>query len=134
MPFDGQTNVTTIRTPEVVKVTKVEPAKPVMPTFPPRRDRSRLDLRPVIWSLYNQPEDWRLDEYKRLVHLPTHHKFKANSLFFCGKIVAAPCNCGTILRRGTFRDRLAMRRAFKVWKRDYHFAAIQKHFAGHFVH
>lgn len=135
MPFDGQSTVTTIRTPvaDDVKVTKVLPEKPVMPKFPPRRNRCRLDLRPVIWSLYNQPNDWVL-ERGVLHHTKSSHHFNARHFMTYGEIVHAPCNCGTALRHPTLRDRFAFHRAFKVWKRDHHFTNIQQQFAGHFVH
>lgn len=49
------------------------PTKPATPVFGPRwHSRSRLDIRPVLWSLRNRPEEWQQGEYT-LIHAPSKH-------------------------------------------------------------
>lgn len=70
-------------------------ATPAMPVFKPRwwRSKTRLDIRPVLWSLRNRPEEWRQDEYT-IVHMPSRHEFwTANGFFAYSLYRSNGCSC-----------------------------------------
>ena len=55
----------------------------IMPTFPHRwwRSQNRLDIRPVLWSLRNMPQDWSIDQHT-ITHNPSKHEFWISNGFF----------------------------------------------------
>lgn len=73
------------------------------PVFGPRwHSHSRLDIRPVLWSLRNRPEEWSQTEYT-LRHDPSGHEFWiANGFWFYG-LYGSDDNCScTKVRGGAF--------------------------------
>lgn len=48
----------------------------IAPTFKERwwHSKSRIDIRPVVWSIRNRPDDWELSDYC-FVHTPTRCSF-----------------------------------------------------------
>lgn len=111
------------------------------PTFGRRwHSWSRLDIRPVLWSLRNRPEEWQQTEFT-LLHKPSRHEFwTANGFFFYALYRADGCSC-TRARGGAFsliqkfqfgaaRRRVArMERA----RMSAELIGINAQFAGHFL-
>ncbi len=69
-------------------------AQTAIPTFSSRRwhSRSRLDIRPVLWSLRNRPQDWQQDEFA-LLHKPSKHEFWTANGFWFYALYRAHCSC-----------------------------------------
>lgn len=110
-----------------------------MPVFGARwHSWSRLDIRPVLWSLRNRPEEWEQLKY-RLVHKPSNHQFwTANGLFFYS-LHDANCSC-TKVRGGGFsliqklQFAFARRHVLAIARRQAsaELAQINAHFTEHF--
>lgn len=101
---------------------------------------SRLDIRPVLWSLRNRPEEWEQTEFT-LDHVPSKHRFwTANGFWFYSLYEANGCSCQKV-RHGSFSFIQKIQFAFARrtvaradrFKRNAELAAINTHFAEHFV-
>ena len=112
------------------------------PTFTKRpwHSRGRLDIRPVLWSLRNRPQDWRADHYT-LTHVPSAHKFWiANGFFFYGLWASNGCSCQRE-REGAFSiiQKFQFGAARRAWARATWAAAqgdrdqVNAQFASHFI-
>jgi hypothetical protein len=53
---------------------------------------SRLDIRPVLWSLRNRPEEWEQNEFT-IVHKPSKHEFWIANGFWFYSLYRADCSC-----------------------------------------
>lgn len=73
------------------------------PTFGRRwHSWSRIDIRPVLWSLRNRPEEWHQDGYT-LVHKPSKHGFwTGNGFWFYGLYDSNNCSCTSRPSHGRF--------------------------------
>jgi hypothetical protein len=118
------------------------PATPTMPVFEPRwwRSKTRLDIRPVLWSLRNRPEEWTQTEYT-IMHVPSQHEFwTANGFFSYSLYRAGGCSC-TRARGGGFSllqkfEFSAALSKWTYWDRSRQAAAatgVNVQFAAHFL-
>ncbi len=116
-----------------------------LPTFKPRwwHRAGRLDIRPVIWSLRNHPEEWRSDHRYTITHVPSQHEFWiANgwgfySLYHSGGRGGDECSCE---RWGGHFQRFqqgSFGRAYRRWRRwaatSPEHRAVASQFAAHFI-
>lgn len=112
------------------------PEKPELPTFKRRWwfKRDRLDARPVIWSLYNRPDDWEQTSQYRLTHKPSRHVFWVGNGYGFYGLYEANCSCLSTSNRGRFQpfQQRAFHRAFLTWRTP-QLRENADHFAAHFV-
>lgn len=110
-------------------VTPHIPLAPVLPTFKPRWwfRTGCLDARPVIWSIYNHPDEWTPTRYC-LLHKPSQHEF-----WIDGRCHLYRANCSCTSNGGNFQpfQQRAFRRAVRWWRAS---QINTDGFAGHFVH
>lgn len=68
--------------------------KAALPVFGRRlHSRNRLDIRPVLWSLKNRPEEWVEDRFT-ITHKPSKHEFwTGNGYFFYGLYSTGERHC-----------------------------------------
>lgn len=109
---------------------------PALPAFKSRwwHRADRLDARPVIWSLYNRPEDWSADHDGYTIrHNPSKHRFWIANGWGHYALYEADCSC--MQTRGRFQrfQQSAFGRAQKHWHRNHHRRHDPEHFAAHFV-
>lgn len=107
------------------------------PTFPRKWwfKSDRLDARPVAWSLYNRPDDWKLSDSEcRLIHTPSNHKFWVGNGLGSYRLYDANCSCFSRSNNGKFQifQQVTFHRAFRHWNGAAN-AVDPEHFAGHFV-
>ena len=102
---------------------------PKLPEFKSRwwHRQSRLDVRPVIWSIYNHPEEWTPTRYC-MFHKPSRHEFWVG-----GRPHLWRANCGCNSHGGYFQlfQGFAFKRAVRWWRNQQ--MNIER-FADHFVH
>ncbi len=119
-----------------------------LPRFKPRwwYRKDRLDARPVIWSLYNHPEEWdtvrpngnrALRPYSYFQHKPSNHYFRIWA-GECHLLEQTECGCQSATR-GRFQvfQKSGLRKAAQWWENYYKHplpALNPQHFAGHFIH
>lgn len=137
---------------EAVEKTEAE-EKPALPVFTPRwwHKPNRLDARPVIWSLRNRPQDWKItDRTARpdslrwrptsMIHTPSNHMFWTWHLG-TPRLYDARCSCNDQSDRGRFQpfQNRAFKDAVTWWLRNHgpknpaDLAVDQQQFASHFV-
>lgn len=120
-----------------------------LPVFQPHwwHRQDRLDARPVVWSLYNRPEDWEWKRYYGdvvsdaiLVHKPSKHEFWVATGIGFYRLHDANCSCHRDTA-GWFQrfQQYAFHRAFRHWRRTYDpqtrgLQLIKAQFASHFVY
>lgn len=109
-----------------------------LPYFKPRRDQSRLDLRPVAWSLRNRPEEWRPSSPGITIeHVPSGHVFwVGNGIAYYDLHSADRCSCTSVISRPLLRDRLRFHFAYREWlgqQEAARMANINRQFATHFL-
>lgn len=111
-----------------------------LPQFKPRRNQSRLDFRPVIWSLRNRPDEWEWGHgHYCIVHKPSRHEIWVSSgLEYYNLYNAGGCSCTRLSTRTkpSWWDRRRFHSAFKAWRRSHgqtDSAAINRQFAAHFI-
>lgn len=100
---------------------------------------SRLDIRPVLWSLRNRPEEWEQSEY-RLTHTPSQHTFWIGNGFWFYSLHDANCSC-TQVSGGKFsfiqkiQFSFARRRVSEIQRslRSAQLAKINAQFSEHFM-
>lgn len=122
--------------------------KAELPVFGPRwHSFSRLDIRPVLWSLKNHPEEWVEDRYV-IRHKPSNHEFWiANGLFFHRLYDSHGCSCQSngvgsfsLIQKVQFRFALVRWRMSALGGRAAKIAAanaasrVDAQFAKHFIH
>lgn len=122
----------------------VAPKQAQTPDFTSKRrwhSRDRLDIRPVLWSLRNRPEDWKADGHYTLDHKPSHHEFWiANGFFFYSLYRTDDCSCH-LTREGSFSliQKVQFGRACAAWRRwnrtneNSALAEVNRQFANHFI-
>lgn len=125
----GLRKTTTIAVPYIAE-------RPSLPDFKPRwwYRSDRLDARPVIWSLYNHPEEWEWQHVGyRINHKPSSHMFwVANGRgYYRLDSVGVPCGC--LSAGGYFQmfQQIAFHKAFTWWSTR---AMDSERFADHFIH
>ncbi len=123
-----------------------EIAAPSVPNLPKFQSRwwhkpNRLDARPVIWSLYNHPEEWEPGDsrpYYFIKHTPSGHVFRMRN----GKAALVgpqECSCLGRSEQGRFQlfQGLAFKRAARVWEYNHDHPPIppvdREQFAAHFI-
>lgn len=109
-----------------------------IPTFKPRwwYSRDALDLRPVIWSLENHPEEWRWDrETSRLIHIPSKHEFADHTWSYIGGTLRSSAGCSCISSRHEYQigHRAALVKAMRAFA-EKRTPAVNDQFRSHFVH
>lgn len=116
---------------------------PAMPEWQSLRysKKQRLDIRPVLWSLRNKPQDWEWQRGRDTIgHIPSGHSFWVYSMDY-HLHNSTQCSC-TQAREGRFSfiQRRQFGRAFASWRRwqKKQFAtprieAINKEFRQHFI-
>lgn len=99
---------------------------------------SRLDIRPVLWSLRNRPGEWEQGEYT-LTHRPSKHEFwTANGFLFYSLYRTEGCSCQSV-RYGKFsliqKFQFSMARIGWRWRNPQspRMAEINAQFAEHFI-
>lgn len=112
-----------------------------LPMFKPRPwyRADRLDARPVIWSIYHNPQEWEWGEsYGRYTirHKPSQHSFWiANGYGFYRLYDSVGCSCIRTERSFQRFQQGPFGRAFKWWRRNYGAPPqVAEQFASHFVH
>jgi len=138
MAKDMLAEVDTIVAPET---TPVKP-EPKLPTFEWKwwfKKYGRLDARPIIWSLYNKPQDWErvapINDYpQRLRHKPSNHQFYFDTSFIT-QMYLVQANCGCVNQGKKFQrfQKRALKRAVNDWRAK-DAAPIHKQFYSHFVY
>ncbi len=123
MPFDGSHYYQPEGFPDISK--------------PPWHSRNRLDIRPVLWSLRNRPQEWRRGNYT-LDHIPSGHRFWiANGFFHYSLYEANGCSCRRENHDGHFSliQKIEFGAAYKAWRksREPDRAQINAQFASHFI-
>lgn len=117
---------------------------PVMPDWSSLRQskKARLDIRPVVWSLLNKPEDWKwgYNNYT-IYHVKSNHQFWVTSGPY--RLYGADhCSCQQVADGTGFSiaQRYKFGVAFRAWKRWERtqrvvprVEAINKEFRQHFV-
>lgn len=125
-----------------VKVEDPPKKEPQRPTFKARwwHRHNRIDVRPVIWSLINKPQDWKLSRpyyYWRghiITHVTTRHDFRVGKTpFSCRMDDTTRCECQRQSNGGRFQpfQKLAFWMAAKSFISK-HEKVDQNHFANHF--
>jgi hypothetical protein len=98
--------------------TKTKPK--VMPNFQPKSwySPNLLDARPMVWSLLNRPEEWRLDGGGTyLIHVPSGHYFFTSAENGYRPANLSNCGCSTV--RGYQKFQVSsVRRAMEHWMRN----------------
>jgi len=125
--------------PMPAKVTKTETS--ALPEFKPRwwYKADRLDARPVIWSLDNHPEEWRVTHEGNynltITHIPSNHQFWS-CLAMGYRLYRADCSCSSSSSRKWQRFQFwTVGRAIRQWVRNERAKEnIAENFHSHFVH
>lgn len=123
-------------------------SKPVLPVFKPRFwwSPDRLDVRPVLWSMRNKPEDWAVQRLPRprfdggwMLHTPSQHSFQVGG-FWAGDRAGLrnSRNCGCSQSSKKFHTGQAHRFNRMAWKffraeGARQGVAVAKEFHSHFV-
>jgi|SRR5581483_4133358 len=101
---------------------------------------SHLDIRPVLWSLRNRPNDWEQTEFT-LRHKQSNHEFWiANGFWFYALYSTDSCSCQRV-RGGSFsliqkiQFSFARRTVARIdrARRSAELATINRQFTEHFV-
>lgn len=122
-----------------------------LPTFEPRwwHSANKLDARPMIWSLYNRPQDWEFIPvgYPFFRHKPSGHSFYASRMDSPSPIAkyrlanSEGCSCAMTTKRYQRFQSWFVGRAYHHWRKTYwnpthvHPAQekVRNQFAAHFV-
>lgn len=123
---------------------KAEPevTRAVMPVFKRRWwQGKKLDHRPVVWSLRERPEEWRIDmsgnQMTQAFHRPSTHSFRLDMGPWVKLYSSNECSCQRFARSFTLIG------SFRVWGAAYDLAHrndppkpnpvdVHRQFCGHF--
>lgn len=106
-----------------------------LPGFRPRwwYHPGKLDARPVIWSLYNHPEEWRwsMAGY-RIEHEPSGHEFR---IWGGRRLMSVDCGCSSA-SGWQFMQVFALAFAMRRWRKweARRPTSLHQNFASHFIH
>lgn len=105
--------------------------------------KTGLDIRPVLWSLRNRPNEWTYDRGRYCIeHKPSRHEFWiSNGFWFYRLYEAHGCSCKSDARGSfSFLQKIAFDRAYNHWKRNHadairakEAAKINEQFRQHFL-
>lgn len=97
----------------------------------------RLDIRPMLWSLYNKPEEWTQTTY-RLTHNPSCHAVYFSNGWPFYELFGQQCDCET--RKLSLGQKWQLRRAVAGWRStvgrvrsEVEQVKINQRFASHFI-
>ena len=122
----------------------VDRAPATVPVFTKRpwHSRNHLDIRPVLWSLRNRPQDWNIGSgHYTIDHTPSQHEFWiANGFFFYGLYNANGCSCNHG-GEGSFSliQKFQFGSALRAWRRSQQSAVqerrdqVNAQFSSHFI-